>query len=78
MYVPYLKQEEPLKVECQHFIDCIRSGQRPLTAGEDGHNMVQVLEAASLSLKQGGAEVQLGVQTAVHDRVPARLSAATV
>ncbi len=59
MYVPYLKQEEPLKVECQHFIDCIRSGQRPFTSGEDGHNMVRVLEAASRSLRQGGAEVPL-------------------
>ena len=60
MYVPYLKQEEPLKVECQHFMDCIRDGRQPLSSGEDGHKMVQVLEAASLSLKQGGAEVSLG------------------
>jgi predicted dehydrogenase len=59
MYVPYLKQEEPLKVECQHFMDCIRDGQRPLSSGEDGHQMVQVLEAASVSLKRNGAEVAL-------------------
>ena len=29
VYVPYLKQEEPLKVECQHFLDCIRTGKEP-------------------------------------------------
>jgi predicted dehydrogenase len=59
VYVPYLKQEEPLKVECQHFMDCIRNGHRPLSSGEDGRKMVQVLEASSLSLKEGGAEVAL-------------------
>ena len=31
MYVPYLKQEEPLKSECQHFLDCIRNGKTPLS-----------------------------------------------
>ena len=25
MYVPYIKQEEPLKTECQHFLDCIKT-----------------------------------------------------
>ena len=27
IYSPYIKQYEPLKVECQHFLDCIRSGK---------------------------------------------------
>src|SRR5260370_9676201 len=27
MYAPYIKQEEPLKAECQHFLDCIRTGK---------------------------------------------------
>jgi predicted dehydrogenase len=57
MYVPYLKHEEPLKVECQHFLDCIRSGQTPLSSGRDGLEMVKILEAASASLGRGGAEV---------------------
>jgi predicted dehydrogenase len=26
VYAPYIKQEEPLKIECQHFLDCIRLG----------------------------------------------------
>jgi len=26
VYAPYIKQEEPLKIECQHFLDCIRDG----------------------------------------------------
>ena len=56
-YVPYIKQEEPLKVECQHFLDCIESGSRPLTDGVHGLQVVRVLEASSQSLKQEGAPV---------------------
>jgi predicted dehydrogenase len=56
-YVPYIKQEEPLKVECQHFLDCIDSGSRPLTDGVHGSQVVRILEASSQSLKQEGAAV---------------------
>jgi len=59
MYVPYIKQEEPLKSECQHFLDCIREGISPLTDGKRGLELVKILEASSASLKQGGAPVTL-------------------
>jgi predicted dehydrogenase len=59
MMAPCLKQEEPLKVECQHFIDCIRHRKTPLTSGESGLHLVRILEAASESLKQNGARVAL-------------------
>ena len=42
-YIPYIKQEEPLKVECQHFLDCIREGKTPLTSGTQGLQVVRVL-----------------------------------
>jgi len=57
MYVPYLKQEEPLKVECQHFLDCIRNGKTPLTNGRRGLELVKILEAASASLKCSWAAI---------------------
>ena len=47
MYVPYVRQEEPLKIECQHFLDCIRDGSKPLSDGEQGRQLVTVLEAAT-------------------------------
>jgi predicted dehydrogenase len=59
MYVPYLKQEEPLRSECQHFLDCIKEGISPLTDGRRGLELVRILEASSHSLKQGGAPVML-------------------
>ncbi len=59
VYAPYIKQEEPLKIECQHFLDCIRTGSRPLSDGKQALEMVRILEAASLSLKNQGAPVVL-------------------
>jgi len=58
-YIPYLKQVEPLKMEAQHFLDCIRNGKEPDTSGLDGLRVVQILEAASRSLKEDGAKVEI-------------------
>ena len=66
-YIPYIKQEEPLKTECQHFLDCIENGTRPLTSGREGLELVRVLEAATMSLKNHGAPVAL---SGPHERLP--------
>ena len=58
-YSPYVKQDEPLKIECQHFLDCIRNGRTPLTSGTKGLEVVRILEASSASIKQNGAPVDL-------------------
>jgi predicted dehydrogenase len=50
---PYLTVNEPLKVEDQHFVDCAVSGERPQTHGENGLAVVEVLEAAQRSLREG-------------------------
>lgn len=50
---PYLTVNEPLMVEDQHFLDCVISGQRPKTHGENGLAVVEVLEAAQRSLLEG-------------------------
>jgi predicted dehydrogenase len=59
VYAPYIKQEEPLKTECQHFLDCIKNGSTPLTDGKQGLELVRILEASSQSLRKGGAPVEL-------------------
>ena len=80
VYAPYIKQEEPLKTECQHFLDCIRNGTPPLTGGKQGLELVRILEASSESLKQGGAPVELASARTATDAVrpdsgsPARLA----
>ena len=59
IHSPYVKQVEPLKVECQHFLDCIKTGAKPDSDGVEGLKVVQVLEAASESLKKGGARIEI-------------------
>ena len=59
IYTPYINQTEPLKVQCQHFLDCIHTGMSPQSSDVDGLRVVQILEAASKSLKNGGAKVEL-------------------
>jgi predicted dehydrogenase len=58
-YIPHLQQEEPLKAECQHFLDCIERNASPLTSGHEGLQLVRILEAASSSLKNQGGPVML-------------------
>lgn len=52
---PYIEFHEPLAVEDAHFVDCIRSGSRPWTDGLCGLRVVEVLEAAGRSLREGRA-----------------------
>jgi len=61
-YVPYLKLVEPLKVECQHFLDCINESQTPLSCGQKGMEVVKILEASSTSLRCRGASVPLATR----------------
>ncbi len=68
---PWLRLEEPLKVECEHFLECIRTRARPLTSGLDGLRVTRVLEAASRSLAQGGSVVTLEGAASLPERRPA-------
>ena len=57
--IPKIPAGEPLRVECQHFIDCIVNDQTPLSDGADGLRVVKVLEAGTASLAKGGEPVML-------------------
>jgi len=49
--IPKLDFVEPLKIECQHFVDCIRTGETPVSDGRQGLWVVRALEAAQRSLR---------------------------
>lgn len=63
--IPKISLQEPLKLECQHFVDCIRDRKTPLTDGEDGLRVVKVLAAAQASLAAGGAPVPVAGERVV-------------
>jgi hypothetical protein len=67
--VPYIKQDEPLKLECQHFVDSVRNGTTPITDGELGLEVVRILEAAGHSLRQRGAAVELETGLPVEELI---------
>jgi predicted dehydrogenase len=60
--MPYIRVGEPLRVECDHFLRCVRDRTAPLSDGRDGLRVVKVLEAASYSLKLNGNPVTIGVR----------------
>jgi predicted dehydrogenase len=59
MWAPKLEATEALKVEAQHFVHCIKNGERPLTDGHAGLRVIQVLEAATKSMNNFGQPVEL-------------------
>ena len=67
-YIPYVRLEEPLKAECQHFLDCIRDGTTPLTDGRAGLEVVRILEASTASLRNNGGAVSLVTGSAAHGK----------
>lgn len=51
---PYIRMDEPLHRECLHFLDCVRTNQPPLTDGNNGLKIVEIVEAAQISLNNSG------------------------
>jgi predicted dehydrogenase len=49
---PRVSNEEPLRIECRHFLDCVRGGLAPLSGPQSGLRVVRVLEALDRSLKE--------------------------
>ena len=47
---PLVPKIEPLRIECQHFIDCVREGRTPRSDGESGLRVVRVLEGLQAEL----------------------------
>ena len=56
---PKVSSTEPLWLEAEHFVHCVRSGETPLTDGWAGLQVVASLEAAQASLDSGGVETKL-------------------
>lgn len=46
----HMDEAEPLKLECEHFLTCIREGKRPITDGAEGLKVLEVLNAAQRSM----------------------------
>ena len=56
---PVFSNEEPLKLECEHFIHCIQSGEAPRSDGASGYQVVKILEEAEQKMHVEGKPTQL-------------------
>jgi predicted dehydrogenase len=56
---PFIEFQEPLRVEAEHFIECVREGTRPMTDGQAGLTVVSVIEALQESLRGRGKPVAI-------------------
>jgi len=57
--VPFVENDRPLTEQLKHFLDCIKHNKVPLTDGNEGLKVVNVLEAAQESLNNNGAPVKI-------------------
>lgn len=54
--------DEPLKLECQHFLDCVANGSQARTDGAEGVRVLEVLEAAEQSMHQSKSDAPFGAE----------------
>jgi predicted dehydrogenase len=56
---PHIEPVEPLKQQCRHFLECVRTGKRPISSGAEGRDVVRVLEAVNRSIECKGLQVEV-------------------
>jgi predicted dehydrogenase len=61
---PQISNEEPLRIECRHFVECVRDGREPRSGPASGLRAVRVLEALQRSLEAGGVPQALAAAAA--------------
>jgi len=52
-------QDEPLRRECLHFLECIQNGKQPITDGHEGLKVLKILNASQRSLDLNGDKILL-------------------
>jgi predicted dehydrogenase len=61
-FCPPIPNAEPLRVECEHFVECVRTGRRPRSDGLSGLRVVRVLAELQRSLDASGREAGAGTR----------------
>jgi len=75
----FVAEAEPLKLECEHFLDCIETGRRPTTGGREALEVMRVLDAMNESARTGGpvflGDVELGQSRPFSENLKKSISA---
>ena len=57
--IPKIQSIEPLRSECQHFVESVEKRKTPRSDGKDGLRVLRILDAGERSLKMQGSPVQI-------------------
>jgi len=69
MWAPHIPTKEALQTEVEHFVDCLRNGKRPISSGISGLRVVEILEAASQSIRGQGRPIRLKQTARIAEKV---------
>ncbi|MGH9865814.1 MAG: Gfo/Idh/MocA family oxidoreductase [Candidatus Acidiferrales bacterium] len=58
-----ISADEPLRLECEHFLECVRTRKHPRTDGESALRVLEVLEGCERSLRDKGAPAEMEIST---------------
>jgi predicted dehydrogenase len=61
IFSPQIPNTEPLRIECEHFVQCVRTGMTPRSDGESGLRVVRVLDRLQRSLEERGTILPVAV-----------------
>jgi UDP-2-acetamido-3-amino-2,3-dideoxy-glucuronate N-acetyltransferase len=71
----FVTEAEPLRMECQHFLDCIKNASEPITNGNEGLRVLRVLNSSQKSLDENGLKIFLKNETnAINSSIIPKLS----
>jgi predicted dehydrogenase len=56
IHSPRISNAEPLRLECEHFVECVREGRAPVSDGASGLRVVRVLEGLQEALERSRRE----------------------
>ncbi len=57
-----ISEDEPLRLECEHFLHCMSNSQKPVTDGMEGLRVLKILNASQRSLDYNGSQVQSSIE----------------
>jgi predicted dehydrogenase len=69
MWAPHIPAKEALQTEVEHFVDCLRNGKCSISSGLSGLRVVEILEAASQSIRAQGKPVRLKQDHRIAEKV---------
>jgi predicted dehydrogenase len=68
--IPRISTAEPLKLEFQHFLDCVTHRAQPRSDAHDGLRVVRILEAAQRSMELDGVPITLNAEASFPPTIP--------